>query len=59
MCEIRCEQCKEPIINDLQVIEVRQGFIEGGSFTPEEEVAFYHADCYPAKPHTSDQHKTN
>ncbi len=59
MCQIYCEMCKEPIVNYLQVIEVRQGFVEEGSFIPEEEIAFYHTDCYPAKPKDSNKLKTN
>jgi hypothetical protein len=41
------------------VIEVRQGFVEEGAFTPEENVAFYHAECFPAKPGNSSKLKTN
>jgi len=47
MCRIYCDGCKEPINDDDNIIQVRQGFCEHGDYTPESEVAYYHADCYP------------
>ena len=46
MCQIICKVCGESITDDSDVIEVRQGFVEKGDYTPESELGYYHADCF-------------
>ena len=47
MCMIVCQACNKPIADDENAYQVRQGFVEKGDFTPEQEVAFFHLACYP------------
>jgi len=55
MCQIYCQACREQISDDDNVYQVRLGFVERGDYTPEAEVAYYHADCYPLNQPTEDQ----
>ena len=55
MCQIYCQVCQEQIGDDENVYEVRQGFVEQGDFTPEQEIAYYHTECYPLNNPTEDQ----
>ncbi len=48
MCQIRCEACREAITDDDEVIEVRLGFVERGDYTPEMQIAYFHASCFLA-----------
>ncbi len=48
MCAIRCQGCGETIENHDQVIQVRMGFIERFDYTPEVEIAYFHAACFLA-----------
>jgi len=47
VCQITCKTCDKPIGEEEEAVEVRQGFIERADFTPEQELAFYHANCFP------------
>ena len=49
MCQIVCKTCELPIEEQEDVLELLQGFVEAGAFTPEQEIAFYHPDCYSAQ----------
>ena len=49
MCQIVCKTCQMPIEEQEDLFEVLQGFVEAGAFTPEQEIAYYHPDCYAAQ----------
>lgn len=49
MCQIACQVCNEAIGEDEFLYQVRKGFVEKGDFVPEEEVGFFHVNCYPLR----------
>ena len=49
MCQIVCQSCNEVIGEDAVLYQVRMGFVEKGDFIPEEEIAYYHVNCYPLR----------
>ncbi len=55
MCSIYCNVCGQVITDNDQVIQVRQGFVERGDYTPELEVAYYHVNCYPVEQPAEDR----
>ncbi|GAG03249.1 unnamed protein product [marine sediment metagenome] len=55
MCQIVCQTCQQPIQDDNTVLEIREGFVENGEFTPESELGYYHSECYPINQPTEDK----
>lgn len=52
---IKCSECKKVILNEDKCYQVRYGYWkehdaqDPGNFEAEEDVAYYHEDCYPIK----------
>lgn len=42
---MNCSACGGPIEEGGRCLQVRAGYLEGGEFQAEEDVAYYHPEC--------------
>lgn len=46
LSKITCHNCGEEILEDEPCVQVRSGTFSNGEFEDDDDLAFYHRDCF-------------